>query len=192
MKKDLVADELISQAKIVFSRFGYRKTTMEDIAAEAGRRKSSLYYYYKSKEDVFRAVIRKEAGCVEESIRAAVNEGEGCLSKLELYIKSRMKGMKDLSVFYIRLKSELHEQLDLINETRKDFDRAEILIVKEIIDFGINRGEIRKLDSETAASNIVLMLKGLELQLFVFNNDGKEDESVKCIADIVINGLTNK
>ena len=51
---------IIAAATTLFSRFGLDKTTMEDIAKAAKKGKSSLYYYFKSKEQVFAEVIRKE------------------------------------------------------------------------------------------------------------------------------------
>ena len=46
-------EEIVKAAQHVFARYGFRKTTMEEIASEAHRAKSSLYYYFKSKDEVF-------------------------------------------------------------------------------------------------------------------------------------------
>ena len=51
---------IVAAAANLFSRFGLEKTTMEDIAKASKKGKSSLYYYFKSKEQVFAEVIKKE------------------------------------------------------------------------------------------------------------------------------------
>ena len=38
----------------------FRKTTMDEIAQAARKGKSSIYYYFTSKEDIFRAIVEKE------------------------------------------------------------------------------------------------------------------------------------
>ncbi|MEO6759988.1 MAG: TetR/AcrR family transcriptional regulator [Saprospiraceae bacterium] len=55
-KKEMV----LRAAAEVFARFGYDKTTLDDIGKRAGLNKASLYYYYKNKEDIFVAVVLSE------------------------------------------------------------------------------------------------------------------------------------
>ncbi|PIE84539.1 MAG: hypothetical protein CSA07_02070 [Bacteroidia bacterium] len=64
---------ILDMAAEVFQRFGFSKTTMEDIAQGIGRQKSTLYYYFQSKEDVFAAVVAREL----EGELAAVAQLEG-------------------------------------------------------------------------------------------------------------------
>ncbi|WP_422928706.1 TetR/AcrR family transcriptional regulator [Singulisphaera sp. PoT] len=50
------ADLVVESAMQLFSRYGYRRTSMVDIAREAGLAKATLYLHYEGKEDVLRAV----------------------------------------------------------------------------------------------------------------------------------------
>jgi AcrR family transcriptional regulator len=50
-------DRLIAAAEAQFRRFGYRRTTIEDITAEAGTGKGSLYLHFESKQAVYLAVV---------------------------------------------------------------------------------------------------------------------------------------
>ena len=63
-------ERILSAAKNLFSRFGLEKTTMEDIAKAAGKGKSSLYYYFKSKEEVMpRLSERRSQASRQSSVR---------------------------------------------------------------------------------------------------------------------------
>jgi len=53
-------EQILIGAEKLFTRYGYLKTTMDDIAEIAGLKKASLYYYYNSKDAIFRDVIMKE------------------------------------------------------------------------------------------------------------------------------------
>ncbi len=55
-KKELV----LRAASEVFARYGFDKTTLDDIGKRAGLNKASLYYYFKNKEDIFVAVVLAE------------------------------------------------------------------------------------------------------------------------------------
>ena len=55
-KNNLVKAAILQAAERLFQKWGINKTTMEDIAHEARKGKSTLYYYFKSKEDVLEAV----------------------------------------------------------------------------------------------------------------------------------------
>ena len=50
---------ILNAAQKRFAHFGISKTSMEDIAADIGLSKSSLYYYFTTKEDIFKAVIAR-------------------------------------------------------------------------------------------------------------------------------------
>ncbi|NUU31960.1 TetR/AcrR family transcriptional regulator [Arthrobacter sp. C9C5] len=69
-------DEIIDAAYVCFTRHGARRTTMHDLAEEAGISRAALYQYFRNKEDVFRALVeRLLAGALSASERAAEMEG---------------------------------------------------------------------------------------------------------------------
>ena len=49
-KKDLNRETILKIAQEIFSKYGYKKTTLDDIANAVRKGKSSLYYYFKSSE----------------------------------------------------------------------------------------------------------------------------------------------
>ena len=60
--KSEVRAEIVDVARKIFTRYGFRKTTMDEIAWATRKGKSSIYYYFPGKEDIFKAVVEKEAG----------------------------------------------------------------------------------------------------------------------------------
>jgi len=67
-KEEIIRNEVIITAQRLFQKYGYSKTTMEDIAKAMDRGKSTIYYYFKSKDEIFEAVIIKEADDVVYAI----------------------------------------------------------------------------------------------------------------------------
>ena len=64
---------------------------MDDIAYAAGKGKSSLYYYFKNKEEVFEAVVAHEAEHLVNEINASINVSKPAVEKLRSYVNIRMK-----------------------------------------------------------------------------------------------------
>jgi AcrR family transcriptional regulator len=77
--------EIIDAAQKLFQKYGIDKTTMDDIAREVGKGKSTLYYYYESKEDVFYAVVSKEKDEVVESVKKSKKLKKNASDKLKAF-----------------------------------------------------------------------------------------------------------
>lgn len=75
-KRQSILDAAVSQ----FSQYGYRKTSMEDIAREAGISRPSLYSYFENKEEIFRSLSQALNEQALENARNALEQGRGNLS----------------------------------------------------------------------------------------------------------------
>jgi len=90
-QQDEARTMIIDIARNIFSHFGFKKTTMEEIAQASRKGKSSIYYYFSSKEDIFKAVVEKEADELLQEITAGLEKIEDPVEKLKFYISTRMK-----------------------------------------------------------------------------------------------------
>ncbi len=69
-------EQIADAALTLFARYGYKRTSMDDIARAAGLAKATLYLHFKGKDDVFRAMLsllgkRVEARCREVLVSKA-------------------------------------------------------------------------------------------------------------------------
>jgi AcrR family transcriptional regulator len=65
-KIDEKRKELLAKAVTCFTRYGYSKTTLDDVAKETGINKASLYHYFKNKDELFlQVLLRVSAGGIE-------------------------------------------------------------------------------------------------------------------------------
>ncbi|MCX7861536.1 MAG: TetR/AcrR family transcriptional regulator [Bacteroidales bacterium] len=168
-EKDYVREQIVNAAAVVFGRYGYKKTTMDEIGMAAGKGKTAIYYYFKNKEDVFKAVVEKEAAQLEQSLLEAIANKETPEEKLKAYVYARMRAMLSLSNFYDAMKNELLDHLPFINNIRKEVDNKELELVKSIIQEGLEKDIFQVKDLNFTAVTIVTTLKGLEIPLFLEN-----------------------
>lgn len=166
MKTD-VKDSIVTVAQKMFQHYGFRKTTMDEIAQAARKGKSSLYYYFESKEDVFQAVVEKEAANLRSELTVKVQECSSAMQKLRVYINVRMNGFKNWGNLYGALKDEYLSNFGFIEKIRTKYDHNEIESIKNIIQEGIESKEFRPLNVALAAKTIVVAMKGLEVPLLI-------------------------
>ncbi len=163
--KEEVRKEIIQVARGLFSRYGFRKTTMEDIAHATHKGKSSLYYYFPNKEEVFQAVILHEAAILRKVMREHTEQIHDAAQKLKEHIRIRMKTMKTLVSYYNEAQHEHDSHYSFIENLRDTFDRDEVEAIRKILDEGIRQGQFQPLDTSLAAKALVTALKGLEYPL---------------------------
>src|SRR5689334_7123092 len=88
--KDPIREEILNGARDLFERFGFKKTTMEDIARQIGKSKSALYYYYKTKEEIFEAVVLNDIEATQTLVADAVKKEESATSKFRVFFTSML------------------------------------------------------------------------------------------------------
>jgi len=159
--------KIVEIARNIFSHFGFKKTTMEEIAHATRKGKSSIYYYFSSKEEIFKAVVEKEADELKEELFKKISGIEDPIERLKIYITVRMRKINKLTNFYSALKSDYLSNLEFIEEIRKNYDLDEIKIVAGIIQDGIEREKFSVDDPQLSAIAIVTAMKGLEVPLFL-------------------------
>jgi len=171
--KTEIRDEVVLAAQKRFQRYGFRKTTMDEIANAARKGKSTLYYYFKSKEEVFEAVVEKEALSLRVELETSTAKCGSAKEKLAVYIHTRMEGFKNWGNFYEALKDEYLSNLGFIEKIRTKYDKNEIESISRIIREGMESKEFRSLNAELAAKTILVAMKGLEMPLWVEKDDNK-------------------
>ncbi|PKP02514.1 MAG: TetR family transcriptional regulator [Bacteroidetes bacterium HGW-Bacteroidetes-9] len=187
LDKDEVKDAIVSVARSIFSRFGFKKTTMDEIAIASHKGKSSIYYYFSSKEDIFRAVVEKEASILKQELIHAINNADSPAQKLKAHVLIRMNSMGKLANFYSAIKDDYLSNLDFIEKIRKKYDLEEIQMMENILNEGVEDGIFEIEDTSLAAIAIVTALKGMEIPLFW----GVEEKDVEHRLDHLIHILFN-
>lgn len=191
-KDDSIRDEILKQAQQLFRQFGVKKTTMEDIAKAMGKGKSTLYYYYCSKEEIFDAVILKEMGEVFSQVKQAVEKAVTAEDKLRAFTLIKIKAVQKYANLCKIVKGEMQENFRCMKHLHTEYDTQEVNLVKEILAFGIANGEFDRTISkelDVLSSVIVTSLRGLEREIFIGGRYAKLETRMESIMNILIKGL---
>ncbi len=194
VNKDEIRESVLKVAQEIFTRFGFHKTTMDDIARGMGKGKSSIYYYFNSKEDIFRAVVEKELGDLRNKIISSVSEAKGPKEKLKAYVIERMQGLRNLVNLFNVLRTEFITQRDFTDQIRMKTDEEEINIVRSILDEGVLDRIFHLEDTFLTAVAIVTALKGMEVPLVVsqVNKESHLEMTLDRLLDVLFYGILKR
>lgn len=82
---------ILAAAAACFARFGYAKTTLEDIGQAAKLNKASLYYYFPSKDELFIAVVLQASTAFMEALAGQVRDLPGPAAQVRHYLAERLR-----------------------------------------------------------------------------------------------------
>ena len=186
---DELRAEIVGSAKRLFQQYGYKKTTVSDIAKAMGKVKSAIYYYFPDKESLLRAVIDEEIGKLIRSIKDAVGRASTPEEKLRAYALIRSLEIRRLSTEYARFQEEYDQLFPLVKEIHERYDHFERDTLKGILEVGMELGHFNKTDSAMLADAILLWLKGLEAQLSSFGSEEALKEAVEHLVNVLLFGI---
>lgn len=172
---DEIRDKIVEAAREVFSRYGFRKSTLDEVAERVNKGKSSIYYYFPSKEDLFKAVVEKEAILFKQVLFKEFTAQKTATDKLRSYVITRMMRLHKLANFYEAIRSDYLTHLGFINEIRSKYDSDESSVIQSIIYEGIVKDEFNVEDPVLAGTAIVTAMRGLEIPLMI---DAIIDENI--------------
>ncbi len=183
--------EVIKVARDIFRKYGYTRTTMEDIAKALNKGKSTLYYYFRSKEDIFAALIEEEGNKIQNGLLQVINRKGDTRTLLRSYILKRMDYSNKVARYYDDVKDEYLNVYHVIDKYRKRFDEFEIMALKNILLRGIQSGEVRiSIDElDAVAYGLASAIKGLEIPFFIESKYAYFKERINVLLEILFCGI---
>ena len=191
-KDDVIIEEIISGARTLFEKFGLKKTTMEDIASHIGKSKSSLYYYFPSKHEIFEAVLSQEIDELFKLASKAVEKATTAKDKLKAYSKVRLLKIGKMGNLSQLVKNDLMDNLNVIINIKRKHEATQIDMMREIIAFGVDSGEFKKIskaDIDLLAYLFTATFRGISMPWCSDQQFPNITQRVDVIVDVMVDGI---
>jgi AcrR family transcriptional regulator len=192
INKEKFRKKIIITAGEIFSHYGFKKTTMDEIAKALKMGKSSIYYYFSSKEEIFEAVVLYEANVLRNELTTAIKAVESPIEKLRNYVFVRMKSFEKLSNYYNAIFDKNLDHFDFIETVRSKYDREELAIIRLLLFHGTRKKVFNVKNSEYTALAIQTTLKGFEVPLFWKKKEVNIEDRLNVTLDVLFNGILKK
>ena len=160
-RKEARPGELLEAALALFVEKGYAATRVEEVAARAGVSKGTLFLYFPSKEELFKAVVRENAGRhLQDAFREVEAYTGSSAELLHEFIRRwwTQYGGTPAAGLTKLIMSEAANFPDLAQYYQDEVVQPSHELVRRIVQRGIDRGELREVDLILAAHLIVAPL----------------------------------
>jgi len=192
VNKEEYRKKIVITSGQIFSRFGFKKTTMDEIAKALKTGKSSIYYYYKSKEEIFEAVVLHEANILRNELTTTIKSVDSPVEKMRNYVFVRMKAFEKLANYYNAIFDRNLNHFDFVENVRSRYDREELAILRLILYHGARKKVFNVVNSEYTALAVQTTLKGLEVPLFWKKKEDNIELRLNAVLDVLFNGILVK
>lgn len=178
--------EIFDASLHVILEKGFTETSMREIARAADVGKSTLYDYFKSKEEVLISYFEEELDTITTRAQEIVQQDLGVTEKLKNIMLMHMRYLVEnkhtflkLSVEAQRLSLESQEQIQAKRHAYQD-------MLRTIIEEGIRAGELRPINALLAARSVFNLLA---TAVFTSRPTGTPEEMLEDVLDIYFRGI---
>ena len=182
-------EDLVDICRDVFTKYGYHKTTIDDISLAVGKGKSTLYYYFTGKDEMYKAVIELELAELKKLLLTEVKKNHDPQSKIKAYILTRMETISNYKVLYLAVREQSKSRFAEADNIHQIFKRQEIQILAEILEEGVIEGYFTIQEPEFAAIGLIAAIRGIELKLFSNVRKPGFDQTLDNLIEIVLHGV---
>ncbi|MEL7599501.1 MAG: TetR/AcrR family transcriptional regulator [Proteiniphilum sp.] len=187
-------NNLIDVARQLFAKKGVENTTMNDIAEASQRGRRTLYTYFSSKNEIYKAVIESELNVLYGRLEEVTHRDIPADEKLILLAFTRLNAIKEVVTRNGTLRADFFRDIWKVENVRKEFDKKEIHYLETIIRDGCDKGIFRLKDIRQTAEILHYAFKGLEVPTIrgAMKLDYNKKEDREIISGILFKGLYAK
>ena len=194
--KSSVKDAILDATDRLLARFGYRKMTVEDIAAEAGIGKGTIYLHFSSKEEVVLSHIDRIVERLQERLKEIAGSDAPAAERLRLMLLTRVLFRFDSIQHYTKSLNDLLAVLRPgLLARRAQYFEAEAQIFAEVLTAGRDAGEFSFDDEHATAHALLQATNGLLPYSLSTTELGAREEVEQRTADVanlMLRGLLSR
>jgi AcrR family transcriptional regulator len=189
MSESDVKDLIVNSARMHFSRYGFHKTTMDEIAKHIHKAKGVLYYYFSSKEDLFNEVVRQELANVKAELSKITTSNVDSLTIIKRYFLTRLKLLSTAVNYHETLKADFFEKYHFVKDVRDDFAAFEHEQLTLILTNGIKEGYLEIKNVTSTVEAVLMLVSSIELPLYLQNKYAEYEKVIVDLVSMILNSL---
>lgn len=154
---------LVDVARKLFAKKGIEETTMNDISQASGKGRRTLYTYFRSKEDIYEAVVEAEMDRLAQEMAAVAAKPMNPEDKLVAIIYSHLDAIKEVVQRNGNMRAQFFRDIWRVSLIRKRFDSNEKKLLTKVLTEGEREGYFEMENIPLTVNIIHYCVKGLEI-----------------------------
>lgn len=193
MRKKIDNEVILTASLRVFSRYGYRKSTLEDIASELNMTAAGIYAYAESKRELYEQTVTFALLRWQNKVKAAVALQKSAIEKISVLCDSALHYLAQDKEFSQLLKSDpsIFPMFPAV-DPYEEINTASVDMVAEILALGAKTGEFRELDVRAVSEVIFSIYKGFVIHAYVQDEVEFLEKNLPQTLDLILRGIESK
>ena len=187
--KTEVREKIVHAAITAFSKYGYDRTRMDDIADTAKLSKGTLYLYFKSKEELFYAISENNIRDLKEHLSALFTKSEDLVSDSQKFYVNFRKASEQSDEIFLETIAESSR-----NQKLQDMlyhQRLKVLdVVTEYLSLQIKKGFLDSdMDIDAVSLGLVALYDGLTVDKIIGINESQNEKAWNVTIKAILSSL---
>ena len=184
-------DQVIFEAALkVFSRYGYKKSTLKDIASELKMTNTAMYAYAASKRELYERTVSYVMKRWQGGVQQAVLEKATAAEKMAALCESALYYLAQDVEFCALLKNDpqifpMFPTVDPYEEINRDSVR----MIERILLFGQETGEFRAVDAPAVSEVLFSIYKNFIIHTYINSEEDYTSRYLPITMDLILNGI---
>lgn len=186
-------EKFIEVARQLFARKGVENTTMNDIASASSKGRRTIYTYFKSKTEIFNAVIETETDKILSRLRVILSQPLSPEEKFREYVSARFDAMKDIVGRNGSLRAGFFRDVRKVERAQRLIASKETALLVDILEEGVGNRDFDVKDIRKQAIVIIHFLQGLVVPYIrdsLKDNGISQNQIKEYAANIILNGIS--
>jgi AcrR family transcriptional regulator len=183
--------EIVDAVRSVFARRGFALGIMDEIAKEAGIAKGTIYLYFRSKTEIYKAVLDHDMKALKKSTLERIDAAKSLRDKIGAFTLVRLEYAEARKEFFRIMDSE-QGNVSLTRSQYRDWLREPVLRLASAIEEASRRGEIRSVPPERVAWIIADMTRGTIQRRLLGQSDTLSGEDSAFLLGFIWASLANE
>ena len=186
--------KLVDVARQLFAKNGVDNTTMNDIAVASTKGRRTLYTYFKSKEDIYVAVVESELDRLGEALDKVASEEIAPDVKILKLIETHLDAIKMIVRRNGTLRASFFRDIWQVERVRRNLNMHEIALFKQVLTEGNEKGIFEVENVDILADILHYCVKGIEVPYIrgKIGDDLDDRKGWEYVAKIVYGALGRK
>lgn len=138
---------ILEAARRRFAHFGPRKTTMEEVAREAGCSRATVYAHFRSKRELYASLLRADAEAFIAEVEEVLDSALGARHKIRRIMEVTRATYADNQVLRRAMARDDEMSLDPVARAfTHDQERRIIDLLRRVLEQGVEEGSLRRID----------------------------------------------
>ena len=185
LKRELVREKILRTAQAVFEKIGPEKTTLDDLGSAAGMNKTSLYYYFTNKEELYAELVLIQYTAFQQVLKKKMSKKSSLKSSFRVYLSEKGSVSEPFKILHRTRYMGVFTAAEPVSKVLGKIKKQEIAFLKDILSQAVKSEELKK-EADKLASALYTVSEAFSVKGSLSAKDAD------LFTDFLLNGMARK